>query len=503
MTPMRRVLTLWLLGAALGACALKPAPQIATPAPDLSDGYFFTPDKETSADVDALLPTGDPAFETLARQALDSAPSLAEALARVDAARAGAARAGAARLPDISADASVTENRINPNQFGDAGASGLIPRTQTFYAANLVASWDPDIFGQLRAQERAAQARIDAATATAAAVRNALLAEIAGSVIDWRTLAGRRAALQDDVASAKRLALLARSREDAGIAPGFDRIRAEAQTSASRSRLAALESERVRIIGRLVTLTGMKAQKVNAALSGSSAALTQPVAPAAPAPPAALPSQLLFNRPDVLAAGARLAASDADLAAASRARFPRLTLSAALGLLAFDPGDFFDSDSIVGSLAAGVAGPLFDFGRIEAEIDTAAANKRAAFAAYRGAVFQALGDTEAAYGLIAANDAEAALSIRERDELERAASLADTRYRAGLASFSEALEARRAADASGERAAASIGRANRARVLLWQALGGLLPSAAQKTAQKPEQAPTLVPAQPCAQPPSG
>ena len=94
------------------------------------------------------------------------------------------------------------------------------------------------------------------------------------------------------------------------------------------------------------------------------------------------------------------------------------------------------------------------------------------FAAYRGAVFQALGDAEAAYGLIASSDAEAALTIKERDELERAARLADTRYRAGLASFSEALEARRAADASGERAAASIGRANRARVLLWQALGG-------------------------------
>ena len=126
----------------------------------------------------------------------------------------------------------------------------------------------------------------------------------------------------------------------------------------------------------------------------------------------------------------------------------------------------------VGSPPVGVAGPLLDFGRIDAEIDGAAAGKRAAFAAYRSAVFQALGDAEAAYGLIAASDAEAILAMRERDELERAARLADTRYRAGLASFSEALEARRAADASGERAAASLGRASRARVLLWQALGG-------------------------------
>ncbi|MEQ8772498.1 MAG: TolC family protein, partial [Erythrobacter sp.] len=146
------------------------------------------------------------------------------------------------------------------------------------------------------------------------------------------------------------------------------------------------------------------------------------------------------------------------------------------GLLAFDPEDLFDNNSIVGNRAAGVAGPLLDFGRIEAEIDSAAASKRAAFAAYRGAVFQALGDAEAAYGLIEASDAEARQAIRERDRLERAAALADMRYRAGLADFLTVLEARRAADASGERAAAALGRARRARVVLWQALGGDPPS---------------------------
>ncbi|MEO0420069.1 MAG: efflux transporter outer membrane subunit [Pseudomonadota bacterium] len=471
-----RVVSALALSAALGACAVKPAPEIATPAPQLAPSYLYAPNDATAADIAALLPSADPAYAALAQKAISDAPSLAEALARVDAARAGAARAGAERLPNISADASVTENRINPAQFGDAGQAGFIPRTQTFYGANLTASWDPDIFGQLRAQERAAIARIDAASAQAGAVRNALLAEIAGSVIDWRTLAARTAALESDVASAQRLASLANVREDAGIAPGFDRVRAEAQASASRSRLAALQNERVQIIGRLVTLTATNAQEVNAALAGSNAELAPAKAPAA------LPSELLTNRPDVLAAAAELAATDADLAAASRSRFPRFTLSGVLGLLAFSPGDFFDDDSIVGSLTAGVAGPLLDFGRIDAEIDGAAANKRVAFAAYRGAVYQALGDAEAAYGLIAASDAEASLTIKERDELERAAKLADTRYRAGLASFSEALEARRAADASGERAAASLGRASRARVLLWQALGGDAPSAPETLA---------------------
>jgi len=469
--PSPRLALALALPLALGACGLKPAPEIATPPPDLPGAFFHAPTGETGASLASLLPREDQAFAALAETAMERAPSLAEALARIDLARGRAARARAERLPNVTADASLREQRINPAQFGEAGASGLIPRNLTQYGANVAASWDPDLFGQLRAQERAALARIDASSAQAAAVRNALLAEIAASVIDWRTLDARRAALEADEAAASRLAALAATREKAGLAPGFDRVRAEAQASASGSRLAALESERVRIVGRLVALTGMDAAGVSSAL-----AATGPVAEV-PEAPMALPSELLANRPDVLAASAELAASDADLAAAARARFPRLTLSAVIGLLAFDPEDLFDSNSIVGNLTAGVAGPLLDFGRIEAEIDSAAAGKRAAFAAYRGAVFQALGDAEAAYGLIEASDEEAQKAIRERDQLDRAAALADVRYRAGLADFLTVLEARRAADASGERAAAAIGRARRARVLLWQALGGDPPAA--------------------------
>ncbi len=132
----------------------------------------------------------------------------------------------------------------------------------------------------------------------------------------------------------------------------------------------------------------------------------------------------------------------------------------------------FDAESVVGSLAASVAAPLLDFGRIRAEIDGAAAEKKAAFEAYRGTVYTALGDAEAAYGLVGASDREALAAAQEAASLQRAAELADVRQRAGLADFLTVLEARRAADASGERAAAATGRARRARVLLWQALGG-------------------------------
>ncbi|MCM0000313.1 MAG: efflux transporter outer membrane subunit [Erythrobacter sp.] len=452
-----------LLPLALAACAS--VPEVATPQPELPRAFFNQPEAATGAALAALMPTSDPAYAALSQAALANAPNLAEAAARIDAARAGARGAGAERLPNISADGSVTRNRINPAQFGQAGQQGFIPREQTSYGANITASWDPDIFGRLKAQERAALARIDGATAQAQGVRLALLAEIAASITDWRVLDARAAAILADSAAARQLVGLAKAREDAGIAPGFDRVRAEATASGSATRLAALESERAQLIGRLVTLTAQDASTVRAALAAPAPAL----APAAA--PASLPSDLLANRPDVAAAAAELAATDADLAAAARARFPRITLSGVIGLLSFRPADFFD-DSVVGTLTGGIAGPLLDFGRVGAQIDGAAANKRAAFAAYRGAVYQALGDAEAAYGVVSAVDAEAALAVTQRDQLNRAAAIAETRYRAGLASFLEVLEARRAADSSGESAAAALGRAARARIVLWQALGG-------------------------------
>ncbi|MBY6015738.1 efflux transporter outer membrane subunit [Qipengyuania gaetbuli] len=452
---------------ALGACAGGPPPEVATPEPVLPAQYLFAPGTATDTALASLLPANDPAFDTLAAQALAGSPTLGEALARIDQARAGADRAGAERLPSLGANASVEGRRSNPAQFGgNLPASISFDTEQIAYAANVTARWDLDLFGRLRAQERAALARIDAADASARGVRNALLAEIAASVIDWRTLDARKAAIEEDLAAATELARLAGVRERAGLAPGFDRVRAESAANASRSRLAAVESERARIIGRLVTLTAQGGAQVRAALAADAPDVGVANAPAS------LPSELLANRPDVLAAAANLAAEDAELAATARRRFPTFDLSGVIGLLAFSPGDLFDEDSIVGSLAAGIAGPLLDFGRIEAEIDGAAAEKRAAFEAYRGAVYTALGDAEAAYGLVAAADLEASAAAQEAASLSRAAALAETRQRAGLADFLTVLEARRAADASGERAAAAAGRAARARVILWQALGG-------------------------------
>lgn len=452
--------------AMFGGCVAGPAPHMTTPPPELPARYIFASDA-TDGSVATLLPREDPAFVALSQRALERAPDLGVALARIDEARANAARATANRLPEIEIGGSIGATRTNPAQFGAALPPGIeIDAERVSYAANLTARWDADLFGRLRAQQRAAQARIDAATASAQAVRIALTGEIAATVIDWRTVEARRTALSADLAEAGRIAALADSRTRAGLSPGLDRLQAQSVVEQAQFRLAALDGEESRLLGRLATLTAQGAGEVRVILMQSVSET------ALPAPIMSVPATLLQNRPDILAAAASLEAQDAELAAAARRRFPTFRIDADIGLLAFGIGNLFDTQSVVGSLAGAVVAPLLDFGRIAAEIDGAAAAKKAAFEAYRGTVYTALGDAETAYGLIAAADREAIATRRETESLDRAARLSETRYRAGLADFSTVSQVRRNLLASRERAAAATGRSQRARAILWQSLGG-------------------------------
>ncbi len=452
----------------LAGCAGGPPPEVATPTPDLPPAFFYAPGESTEADLAALLPADDPAFVTLSTYALENSPTLGEALARIDIARSGAARAGAERLPNLNASTGVEASRTNPLQFGANLPPGIVFDSERIaYAANLSASWDADVFGVLRAEERAALRRIDAAEAGAAAVRLALISEIATTVIDWRTVEARERHLRSDVGTAEHLERLAIAREEQGLGAGIDRLRAEGNAATAQTNLAALEGEKRRLLGRLVTLTTLNARIVMAALD-----TTPPDPQQLLPPPQALPSSLVQNRPDILQAAAVLAAEDAELAATARRRFPRFDLSAVIGLLTFDLSNFLSEDSLVSTLAASVAGPLLDFGRLEAEIDGAAAAKQAAFEAYRGAVFDALGDAEAAYGLVYAADAERAAAERESRSVQRIRDIALAQYQSGLVDFSTVLDATRRADQSGQRTTIRVGQAQRARVILWQTLGG-------------------------------
>jgi NodT family efflux transporter outer membrane factor (OMF) lipoprotein len=443
--------------------ALNPATVV------VPDSFALAPDvaSQDRRALEILLPTDRTGFVALRQMAMDNAPSMAAALARIDQARAQSDSANANRKPNIGVDASTSGSRQNPGSFGGGLPPGIsIDRYRTSFGGNISASWDPDLFGQLRAGQRAANIRIDAATADAAAVRQGLVAAIAANVIDWQTVNTREATLQRDVSTAQELFRLTNVRVKAGISPGFDAVQAETLLVQAKAQMAPLQSERARIIGALVTLTAKPAGDVIRSLSAVSS--LSGLAPVVTSTPAAM----LRARPDVAAAEARLAAADADIAVVAAKRFPKLTLSGTLGLLAFALGDVFSADTLVGTLGAGIAAPLLDFGRIDAEIDGSKARAKEAFATYRGTVFTALGDAETAYGQVAAARAEVTL-LQKQEALEAdAVYLAGIRYKRGLDDFRTVLNAQRQRNNVSSSINLAHGRHDRARVALWLALGG-------------------------------
>jgi NodT family efflux transporter outer membrane factor (OMF) lipoprotein len=448
----------------LTGCATSraPSPQIASVT--LPASFVYAPRSAVPGDIQNLLPISDPAFLALHQLATHSAPDIAIALARIEAARSQADLARAERQPRIDAGGNIGASRSNAGASAPAGVA--IDRTRTTFGGTISAGWDADLFGRLKANQRAAAARLDAATAEAEAVRLALTADIAVRVVDWRTLAIRQATVEADIARADELVRLATVRAKAGVVAGFDAVRAQALAADARTRLPQLAAERANIAGQLATLTGTGTQTVIDALAAPAPNVAPSVAPRS------APSQLLSARPDIAAAAAQLAAADADVAAAAAARFPKLTLSSTLGLLAFALGDIFSSDAIVGSLGADIAAPILDFGRIEAQIKGREANVQEAFARYRKAVFTAFGQSEAAFGVLAANDDEAA-ALKKQAAIEADATyLAQVRYRNGLSDFLTVLDAQRSNNATRLRSAIADGQVLRARINLWQALGG-------------------------------
>lgn len=428
--------------------------------------FVYAPPTEARDVLAALLPNEDPAFRTLVAVVDSEAPDLQIALARVAAARAALRSAGAARAPNVQGEGSAGYVRGSENTITNLPPGTVIDTSNANYSLGINASWDLDLFGRLRTSQRAAALRLDAADADARAVRLTLVADIARAVVDYRTAQAKLQITDDDLADALALVKLTGTRTRAGIAPGLDLVRAQSLEAAARSQRGPAQAELAAAIGRLVTLTARDGTSVGGAFANP--AEIRPVV----LPSFGLPSILLRQRPDIVAAEYRLSAANAEIAAAAAARFPQISINSALGVAALALGDLFSADSLTASLGGSLAGPLLDFGRIAAQIDARQADAREAFALYRRAVFTGIGDAETALGTLQANRnrlaaLEAQIAI-EQDSVK----LSDTRYRMGLSDFLGVIDAQRQLNAARQALAEAKGNAARAEIGVYRSFGG-------------------------------
>lgn len=413
----------------------------------------------------------DPAMHALIDQALAANPDIRTAQANLEAARAMVTAAESALYPTLSANAAGVTGKIDWRDQ-DPWRAMLPPLTSSIpppsqvkgYGAGVSAAWEPDVFGGNRANEQAARAAAAIAEERLHGAHVLVAAEVAGNYRQALALRQRLAILDESIATTKELHRYVQARFTAGHVKAAEvaltRAHLEEQ-QAARPYLAALFETRLR---RLAVLCGLPPQHAPA--------LASEAMPVPPPPSGQLPSSVLNRRPDARAA---LWAVEARVAQLKRLKADLLPSFGIVflggdGRLTFDT--IPDVSGFGGLMGLRVSLPLFNAGRLKANVRAGDAQLQAAVADYDKAVLAALEDVENAYGMRFGLDARISGLERSLDASRHVAESKRLLFDAGEATRDEVLKARveitRTEDALAqlrmEQAIASV--------QLYQALGG-------------------------------
>ncbi|MEF9999396.1 MAG: efflux transporter outer membrane subunit [Comamonas sp.] len=436
-----------------GCAAPLPAPVASTTA--LPAQWHSAPQTDAQAGVTAdwWRSFGSAELDALVNQAQAQSLDMAAAVARVQQAGAAARIAGAALLPEVGASLSASrQQRLG----GNASVDGNL------FGAGLNASYEVDFWGRHRAGRDSALSTLQASAFDRDTLQLTVTAGVATTWLQAVALRERIAIGERNLQSAGRLLALVESRVRAGAATPLELAQQRGLVAAQRRGVEALRQQAGDARSALALLLGED--------SGPDIATPTLAALQAPSVAAGLPAELLTRRPDIARAEAQLAAADANLLAARAALLPRLTLTGGIA----SGGDALRRvfDNPLYSLAAGLAAPVFDAGRLAAGRDLAQALREELLAGYRAAIVAAFADTEVALNAVAGVAAQAAAQAEELAQAQRALTLAERRYRAGADSLLTLLDAQRTLYAAQDGAVQLQAQGLQASVALYKALGG-------------------------------
>lgn len=421
----------------LSGCALQPAysPPVAAAPSAWSVASPETPVPNRVPTEEWWRALHDPAVDALAEAAMADNPSLAEAVARIDEARATVGINAAAAAPNVTASASVTRAK-GQNTAGGPGVTQL----SSSASVGPSFSWEIDLFGRIRHSVDAAQDRLDARTADAAAARLSLAADVADGVLSLRACANAREVLADDIVSREKTLALTRLKLAAGFVAPVDEARAMAGIATVRTNLAAQQEQCTRQVNALVALSGKDAAAVNRQVFGAGTAAA--FMPEAPATAPELPATVLADHPNVVSSDREAAAAWEEIGVARANRLPRLNLAALLtGQWLRAAGSSLDFTTW--SIGPGLSGTLFDGGAGAANVDAAEARYRRAVASLRGTLRSTVQDVENALAAQASAQARQASTGEAVAAARTTLVAAEGQWSAGSISLFELEDSRR------------------------------------------------------------
>ena len=427
---MIRTLTALAAATSLTACSLappyaRPAAPVPTSWP-VGDAYLRS--------SEASLPTvryqdifQDPRLQALIGQAIANNRDLRVAAANIAAARGQFRIQRAELFPQVDANAGATFR-------GGQGATG----PSSSFSANVgISSFELDLFGRIRSETDASLNRYFATEAAARTVRLSMIGDIAQAWLDYAADKSLLKIAQDTATSAQRSVDLTQKRLDGGIAPRTDLRQAQLVLDQAKADVAQQTTLLAQDVNALQLLVGAPIDPANLPNSIDEASATLRELPAG------LDSSILLRRPDVVEAEYQLRAANAEIGAARAALFPKISLTGLVGFASNALGALFSGGAFSWSAGGNASYSIFRAGAGKANVDVSKAQRDAAIATYEKAIqtaFREVADALARRGTIS-DQLKATQSLR--DAAADNYQLSDKRYRGGIDSYLQSLDAQR------------------------------------------------------------
>jgi multidrug efflux system outer membrane protein len=418
----------------LGGCASmappyqRPAAPVAASFPDAAPAAAAAgaATAQPAADIDWQQFFTDPRLKALIGLALQNNRDLRTAVLNIERVRAQYQVQRSEQFPTLLLGAT---GLAQPNADGKG--------SNTFYTAGLnVTGYELDLFGRVRSLTDAALQQYFASEEARKAAQISLVAAVANTYLTLLADDAQLDAARRTLQSREQGFALLKLKFDNGALSEYDLAQAVTLVEGARAAVALLQRQQMQNQNALVLLVG------------------QPLPPDLPPPtaldaqglmadlPAGLPSSLLERRPDVRQAEAQLQAANANIGAAKAAFFPRITLTGSIGLASGDLGGLFDNRAW--QFAPRITLPIFDAGANQANLELSQANRDIAVAQYERSIQVAFREVaDALAGRATYGDQLRAQQAQLQAEQTRS-DLAELRFRNGVSSFLDVLDAQRA-----------------------------------------------------------
>ncbi len=464
------------VAACLVLTACSPGPDYVRPAVETPAAFAEAGRWKPAAGDPAAVPAewwrvfAEPVLDDLQAQVALGNQNLKLAEAQYRSAQAALASSRSAFFPTVSGALSssrgVTPSTATGATSGGAARSAPVTTTDSLSAS---AAWEIDVWGRIRRSVEAAEAKLEAGSADLAAARMSAQALMAQLYFQLKTADAQMLLYRRTVAAYTRFLELTRNRLAAGVASPLDVAQAETQLGAAETQALELENQRAQTAHAIATLVGRPA----AALSLPA----DPQLPAVPAGPRLVPSTLLENRPDIVAAERRVAAANAQIGVAASAYFPVLDLNAGAGFRGASFAGLLTAPNRFWSLGPALALGLIDGGARRAAVAQAEAGHDQAVAAYRQTVLTAFQEVEDNLSAVRLLESETDTQARAMAAATRAREIAENQYKAGVANALAVITAQAAELSARVNAISITGRRLQAMVQLqkntaWQGAAG-------------------------------